>query len=267
MRSPILMLALALTTIACGGSLRSVDDVDEESADAITARSCRTASKADTLQCRLVGTVTGTFLDASTCVVYLTRSDTGHTYGLVESATGPADVRCPYTRAFKARTPSLGKVWTRFADTATIPTSAQRAIRGRVGFASATTYFELTGALWGAVPSDAGAPALDAILEAIDPSRGGAAALTNAIEVGDAPASLAGPLSSAVREINERRVPGTDYSAETHAIYEVFATAAKTNVVAYAVYGRGSGEPDYQDAIVIGFDVEGNRVHSVVEAL
>ena len=37
--------------------------------------------------------------------------------------------------------------------------------------------------------------------------------------------------------------------------------------MAYAVYGRGSGEPDYQDAIVIGFDVEGNRVHSVVEAL
>ena len=74
-----------------------------------------------------------------------------------------------------------------------------------------------------------------------------------------------GKLAVARDEINGRTFHGTDYVAELEGFYKIFASETDRTVVGYAAFGWGSGEPDYHDGIVIGFSVEGDRVHHAID--
>lgn len=258
---PALLLLGGLS--ACGGT-STVDVASADTADELSSNACRTGPNVDAVDCRLVGTVVRTFRDRDTCVLYLKHRDSSRTYGLVESASGPASTRCSYTRAFANRG-AIPFIWTRYADTKTLPRAEQEAIRRKDHVAQATTYYSLTGDLHGDIPGPT-PEALEAINAAIGFSSGGDPALTNAITIQRVPAGIRSKVQAAVREVDSRSFPGTDYSSETQAIYEVFLTRAKDRVVAYVVYGRGTGEPDYQDTMVIGFDLDGRRVIDEVDS-
>ncbi len=75
------------------------------------------------------------------------------------------------------------------------------------------------------------------------------------------PEAVREALQDAATEIEARSFDGTDYEAQVEGYYGVWASCAGAPVVAYVVWGVGAGEPDYHDGIVIGIDLNGNRVY------
>jgi len=76
----------------------------------------------------------------------------------------------------------------------------------------------------------------------------------------DLPQELKPSFVVAMLEVQDRTFPGTDYSASIDGIYAIYRSASDQTVVAYALNAYGSGEPDYNEQMVFGFDLEGNRV-------
>jgi hypothetical protein len=128
------------------------------------------------------------------------------------------------------------------------------------GYASATTLLgRIDTAFNGAPPPD---DLSEAIALAISPLDGPNTALAKAIEVTDVPTDeLWEALSDAGQSIEERSFEGTDYEASVYGYYAIYLSPGDDEPVAYVVWGGGSGEPDYHDGVVIGFDVDANQVH------
>jgi hypothetical protein len=123
----------------------------------------------------------------------------------------------------------------------------------------AEPYVQVEGSLRGGSPkAEDVARRIEAAVSALD---GANPALTKRITVGEAPEAVRGALTKASEQIKARRFAGTDYVAWVEGIYVVYASPAKDRVVAYVVHGLGSGEPDYNDGLVIGFDGEGRRIY------
>lgn len=253
-------LALAPLLIACSAQEATPE---ESSAEDLSARQCRATAHADDEECRIRGTVTSTFMDDTTCMFFVRDQRTHLTYGIVEDTTGPTSdpTRCQYTRAFDGATPWLPEVWTRFADTKALPTSEQARLRDLSPFAYAVSYVELTGELRGELPSPSASELKRAIDAAISPLGGANPARSESISLEEVPRAVRSALEDAAQEIRARSFDGTDYTAELEGYYVIYDSPAKTRVVAYVAYGTGSGEPDYHDGVIIGFDARGTRIY------
>lgn len=110
-------------------------------------------------------------------------------------------------------------------------------------------------------PSPADEEVRRVIDAAVSPLDGANPALTKAITLSEAPLAVRAALVAASKEIKARTFEGTDYEAWVEGVYVVYASPAKDRVVAYVVHGLGSGEPDYNDGLVIGFDLSGRRIY------
>ncbi len=110
-----------------------------------------------------------------------------------------------------------------------VPRADQESVRSKDRNAQATTYYSLTGDLHGDIPG-ANMDALNAINAGIGFSSGGDPDLTNVITIQRVPAGIRSKVQAAVREIDSRSFPGTDYSAETQAIYEFFFSLVPKSV-------------------------------------
>jgi hypothetical protein len=86
--------------------------------------------------------------------------------------------------------------------------------------------------------------------------------VTHTVAVEDLTGELRAAVAAAVTEIEERSFAGTDYTAEVEGIYAIHRSSSDATIVAYAVLGYGSGEPDYSDAVLIGLSPSGARVYS-----
>lgn len=100
---------------------------------------------------------------------------------------------------------------------------------------------------------------------AVDPLDGPNDRKTRPIDVAELPDAVREPMRAAMREIEVRTMEGTEYTATVVGVFAVFASAGDPTVVAYAVWGSGIDE-DYQDGIVVGFDLEGHRVFEIEES-
>ncbi len=104
-----------------------------------------------------------------------------------------------------------------------------------------------------------GGSAEKAIQNALSPLGGPELGLSHEVEVSAVPAAVRTKMQRVMREIRARSF-GTDYSADVAGAYAVHRSCADDSVVGYAVWGTGSGEPDYHDGIVVGWDTAGNEV-------
>lgn len=86
------------------------------------------------------------------------------------------------------------------------------------------------------------------------------------VAVDDVPADARPGVKAAVSEIEARSFPNSDYEADVEGVYEVFRSEDDDTVLAYAVLGYGSGEPDYSDAILIGIGRDGAEVFYLEES-
>lgn len=117
----------------------------------------------------------------------------------------------------------------------------------------------------GMPPNYVDEPYVEAFGNAVVPLGGADPALTEEVTLAQVPVVVSGKLAVARDEINGRTFHGTDYVAELEGFYKIFASETDRTVVGYAAFGWGSGEPDYHDGIVIGFSVEGDRVHHAID--
>lgn len=101
------------------------------------------------------------------------------------------------------------------------------------------------------------------IQNAVSPLGGPTFGLAHEIAMGELPAPVVREARKAAEEIRARRFEGTDYIADVAGIYAIQASCDDPTIVAYVVYGTGSGEPDYHDGIVIGIDLRGARVFEI----
>ena len=92
--------------------------------------------------------------------------------------------------------------------------------------------------------------------DAVNDSR-----LTMEVGINNLPQHVLNTVHESIEAINKKSFPDTDYSAHFSAIYAIFQDTNKTEVVAYAVVGYGYGEPDYNEEIIYGIDLEGNLVY------
>jgi hypothetical protein len=110
---------------------------------------------------------------------------------------------------------------------------------------------------------DQGRPATTAktaIERAFTPLGGPTFGLATEIELRDVPAAVRSKMEAEGRRIEARAFEGTDYSAGVAGYYAIKPSCGSTTTIGYVVWGTGSGEPDYHDGIVIGFDTAGNIV-------
>ena len=86
--------------------------------------------------------------------------------------------------------------------------------------------------------------------------------VAEAVALQQVPEAARSAVAAAVTEIEEREFSGTDYQAWLDSIYAIYRSENDHTVLGYAVVGYGTGEPDYNDGVVYGFDVNGNAVFS-----
>ncbi len=98
------------------------------------------------------------------------------------------------------------------------------------------------------------------IANAVDLGDGANPLLTRELTLAALPVAVRGPARAATDEL-EQTDPDLDYSASVHGYYAVYRSQDDHTIVAYALWATGSGEPDYQDATVIGFGLDGARVY------
>ncbi|MDX2091365.1 MAG: hypothetical protein SFX73_26130 [Kofleriaceae bacterium] len=91
-------------------------------------------------------------------------------------------------------------------------------------------------------------------------------ALTKEVQLADMPATVRAEAQRATDEIENRTFEGTDYSAGVVGYYGVYRSATDHTIVAWVVYGTGSGEPDYHDSMIIGIAPDGERVYDEEES-
>lgn len=94
----------------------------------------------------------------------------------------------------------------------------------------------------------------------IDPELG------KTVELADMPAAVRAAAERATEEIRNRSFPDSDYSADVDSYAAVYRSAADPTIVAYVVLGYGSGEPDYEERIVVGLSLTGDVVYDEVES-
>jgi hypothetical protein len=80
------------------------------------------------------------------------------------------------------------------------------------------------------------------------------------VDTNEVASSARASVAAAAEAIESRSFSGTDYSASVEGIYAVHADEEGGPLAGYVVVGYGSGEPDYNDRIVHGFDMGGNQV-------
>jgi hypothetical protein len=104
--------------------------------------------------------------------------------------------------------------------------------------------------------------------------RVAAAAVEKALPIGDEPvpglskevklSQIPQPARDALRTAGEayagKTFEGTDFAADVTGYYAVFKSATDKTVVAYALTGSGSGEPDYSEATVVAVNLAGKTI-------
>ncbi|MDX2015672.1 MAG: hypothetical protein SFW67_36095 [Myxococcaceae bacterium] len=100
------------------------------------------------------------------------------------------------------------------------------------------------------------------------------AAVEKALPVGDEPvrglskevklSEIPQPARDAIRKAGEayanKSFGGTDFSADVNGYFAVYTSATDKTVVAYAMTGSGSGEPDYSEATVVAVNLAGKTI-------
>lgn len=99
----------------------------------------------------------------------------------------------------------------------------------------------------------------------LSPLSGPSFGLSHEVTLAQVPTAAKSAVQTAMNEIDNRSFEGSDYEASVWGIYAIHRSCANSSIVAYVVYGGGAGEPDYHDAIVIGIDLTGKRVHDEEE--
>jgi hypothetical protein len=84
--------------------------------------------------------------------------------------------------------------------------------------------------------------------------------LCKKVTLEEMPSSVRATAKDVATEIEAREFEGTDYQAEIQGYYAIYQSESDHTIVGYAVWGTGTGEPDYMDGIVVGIDLDGNRV-------
>jgi hypothetical protein len=89
--------------------------------------------------------------------------------------------------------------------------------------------------------------------------------VTNEVQFEELPQAIQTAMKNSIDTIENRKFEETDYSAEVSGLYVIFESEFSRNVVAYAVVGFGSGEPDYNESLVYGFDLKGRLVYEDIQ--
>jgi len=253
----------ALPALGCAANLEAPADEEPAAAEEdLTSATCRkTASAAG---CQVSGVIVSTAVVeidphaiGEACIVFV-KDASGKRLGLLEDRAV-----CTFTTKFALKT-GLAVRWSK-GELKYVASAAKRDLLKR--FDGAAIYYELVGDLREASPSTS----LDAVIErAIDPRRGSDRALADRVTKQGLPAGVAPALVKAETEIAKRKIPGTGYKATLEGFYAVHASATDRMIVAYVAWGNGfSGaaeNPDYSDAIVIGFDLTGQRIYDRIES-
>ncbi len=100
---------------------------------------------------------------------------------------------------------------------------------------------------------------------AVSPMGGADAQRTREVKLEDVPAAVRQALEATTKEIEAKSFEGTDFTAGVDGYYAVFKSPEDRTIVGYAIVGSGSGEPDYQESLVYGFDLTGKLVHEAEE--
>jgi len=101
-------------------------------------------------------------------------------------------------------------------------------------------------------------PSID---NAISPLGGPSFGLSDEVELSKVPSVVVAELEKGAAEIEARSFEGTDYSASVNGYYAIHRSCSDSTIVAYVVWGGGAGEPDYQDGVVIGVNLQGKRIY------
>lgn len=89
-----------------------------------------------------------------------------------------------------------------------------------------------------------------------DPVRG----LATEVKLSDVPQPVRDQLKKAGKEISDKTFEGTDFTADVEGYFAIHKSATDKTITGYAVKGFGSGEPDYQEQTIIGFNLAGKRI-------
>lgn len=103
------------------------------------------------------------------------------------------------------------------------------------------------------------------VAAAVDPLGGANPQRARSLDVTELPDVVREPVLGAMREIEARTMEGSAYVARVVGVFAVLAAAGDPTVVAYAVLGQGIDD-DYQDGVVVGFDLEGHRVYQLEDS-
>jgi len=101
-------------------------------------------------------------------------------------------------------------------------------------------------------------PSID---NAMSPLGGPSFGLSDEVELSKVPSVVVAELEKGAAEIEARSFEGTDYSASVNGYYAIHRSCSDSTIVAYVVWGGGAGEPDYQDGVVIGVNLQGKRIY------
>lgn len=99
---------------------------------------------------------------------------------------------------------------------------------------------------------------------AVIPLEGANPSLTAEVSFESLPAAVRPAAQNAIDEIEGLSFPA--YEAGVVGIYAVYRSESDHTIVAYVVYGAGSGEPDYHDGMVIGINPAGTRIYYARES-
>lgn len=109
----------------------------------------------------------------------------------------------------------------------------------------------------GAVTDKVAVAALEAALPfGEEPVRG----LSKEVKLSEVPQPVRDALKKAGKEISDKTFDGTDFSADVEGYFAIYKSATDKTITGYAVKGFGSGEPDYQEQTIIGFNLAGKRI-------
>jgi len=97
-----------------------------------------------------------------------------------------------------------------------------------------------------------------AAIEAAITHDGADQKLTKEVKLAEVPVAVRDALKKAGKEITD--ASNDDYSADVEGYFAVFKSATDKTIVGYAVKGSGTGEPDYQDSFIKGFNLAGKRL-------
>jgi hypothetical protein len=110
----------------------------------------------------------------------------------------------------------------------------------------------------GAVSDRVAAAAVEAALPTGDDA---VKTLSKEVKLADVPQPARDALKKATKEIQEKDFGGADFSADVEAYFAIYKSATDKTIVAYGLKAYGSGEPDYNEATSMGFNLKGKQIY------